>query len=785
MNLINRFRTWLANKREWRDWVAYRLTHPLTDWATENTAYDSYLRSATMDVTSRIYISRVLLHAFILWIFLTLASNLALIPWEWIQAIAGVAESVLATTNIALIITGFFQGIWESLVEIVSSSPDIDVESVGDSIEDTARGIGEEIVVLGAILYAILMAFETVVEPIILTVQEVVGEVDLDTGSGADEDALNDLLGQATDYIPPAETIRNIISFLLAPLAALMFAGVKLYWPIYVAGERGRKIGNGLARAYTFMYALSEGGLDIYEVMKEIADAEDAYGDISVTFQKIVRNANRGEESLAGAIVQVADETPNEELEDFLNGLVNSIDTGSDITRYLETRAELAFQEAKEEQENRLDLYEIISETYVILFVAAPIFFLILQLVQAMTGSVDRGATQFVPYALIPVGGFMISAIVYLTSDQTSQQFRELTMPTESKWYDIEEYTDTKPEFETFSYKISEQLKGIRKQIIRPFRQLRYHPKYTILITLPISILIIVLAIQAGLIPTSGIDTHEVDEIDGVDEEMTLGERLDERFLEVTIILYYVPFMLITVPWMLLYEAKRRRRAKTFRQLPQLFSAIAESNKRGLTLQESLETTAMSNDSELYNNLQRAIRKSKFTDSIESALIAFANDMRVPRLSQSIRLLVKANTVSSNVTVVVEAIAEDLKAGYALKRDRSQRARIYVVIMFVSFLISSGVLIALDATFFEFITDEAAGDEDVEDDLDDAGAGYGGDLPIEFFQRVFLHTLMSLALVSGLVAGIMENSDPQNGLKYAIAMTTLALIGFVTVPIII
>jgi archaellum biogenesis protein FlaJ (TadC family) len=130
--------------------------------------------------------------------------------------------------------------------------------------------------------------------------------------------------------------------------------------------------------------------------------------------------------------------------------------------------------------------------------------------------------------------------------------------------------------------------------------------------------------------------------------------------------------------------------------------------------------------------------------------------------------------------VVVEAVADDLESYYNLRTDRKQRVRVYVVIMFMSFFISSGVLIALDVTFFGFISEQVASNESNARN----SASYGQDLPIEFFRRVFIHTLFFLALVSGFVAGMMENGEIQNGFKYALAMVTLGLFAFGIAPFI-
>lgn len=777
MSLKKRYENWRQSKEDKFTWIAYRLFHPIADKVSEETNYSGTLKSAAIRKPSTVYVSSVLLTAVIIWITLSILSNLLVIPSSWISAIGSVAQFVVSITSLPIIIGGIGEGILNTVESIIEIGAAVDFSQITESVAEFLRDIGESITVIGAILLAFLTVFESVIEPLISIAQDVIDNVEIDASPGGGDTSITDMI---LDVTPSRSLIRNLIVLIVAPLIALIYTGFKIFWPYYVASERGRRIDNNLGRSYTFLHALSEGGLGTYEAMRKLAEAEDAYGDVSIAFQKIVRNANKGDSSLSSAIREVAEETPSDEFREFLNGLTNTIETGSDVNRYIESRAERALEEAREQQENRLQMYELISEIYIIIFVAAPVFFIILQLVEAMAGTVDRDVTQMVPYLIIPVGGFMISAIIYLTGKQDDPNFQNLEPGTTSKWYDIEKHTNVNSEYNSIVHRISEKIKKVKTIILTPINKVKYKPRLTLVMTLPLALSVIIVSIQLGYIPVSGIDSAEADQLDGVDTEMSVMERIDEQYIEMTLLGIYLPFVIIALPWMLMYEAKRRKREKVVSQLPQLFSSIAEANKRGLTLQESIESTSMSSDSTLYNELQDAIRRSKFTNDLNGSLILFANRMRVPRLSQSVRLLVEANKVSSNVTVVVENIADDLEAKYALVRERKQRARIYVVIVFVAFLIGSAVLIALDVTFFEFIVDEIGGNGDSPDQ-----ASYGQDLPVEFFRRVFLHTLLVLGLVSGVVAGMMENGVPDNGLKYALVMTTFGIIAFFTVPVIV
>lgn len=779
MSLIDRYKNWRESKEEDFSWVSYRLFHHISDKVPTRTSYSGVLKSAAIREPSRIYVSKVLFIAVFIWLLLSILSNLLVVPSSWISALIGLGQFIVSITSLPLILGGVADGVLTTFQTVAEVGASVNYQSIVSYVESSLRSLGQSFSVIGAILLAAVTIFDSVLEPLFSISQDVLGRINIQASTGGG----TDILETVTDVTPDRAFIRNIVVLIIAPLISIIYIGYKIFWPYYTASERGRKIDNNLGRSYTFLHALSKGGLGTYEAMRELAEAEDAYGDVSVAFQKIVRNANKGDSSLSSAIREVAEKTPSDEFREFLNGLTNTIETGSDVSRYIESRAQRALEEARKKQENRLQMYELISEVYIIIFVAAPVFFIILQLVQAMAGSVGRSVTQMVPYLIIPVGGFMISAIIYLTGKQDNPEFQKLQPGKTSKWYDIKKHSKVEEEYSSTIRRASEKIRRLKNITISPIYKVRYKPRLTLVISLPLALLVILASIQLGYIPVSGYDSVDVQQNDNVDTEMSLMERVDSQYIEMTLLGIYAPFMIIAVPWMLMYESKRRKREKVVSQLPQLFSSIAEANKRGLTLQESIESTAMSSDSRLYNELQDSIRRSKFTNDLNGSLILFANRMRVPRLSQSIRLLAEANEVSSNVTVVVEKIADDLEAKYKLTSERKQRARIYVVIVFVSFFIGSAVLVALDVTFFEFIVNEIGGSGG--EDVDTNRASYGQDLPVEFFRRVFLHTIIALGVVSGSVSGMMENGTPDNGLKYAIVMTTVGIIAFFTVPVLV
>lgn len=747
-SIIQRYKNWLDDYQMKRNRLYYKFTYPIADYVADETDYSSYLRKGGVSTTSRVYVSHIIIRAIVIFLTIFFLSYTFLIPDSWISFIVETANSMLIFTNVALVFGGLLDFILNTVTEALQITGDLG----GGLSEENIRRIIENnnLEFLGPILLPFAAAYNELIVPIAEELNLLISQ-----NSGSSEINIFEQISQTVfAQFPPVNTLQRITAFIIAPIAGIGHIAYKLYYPIYQSGEIGRQIESELPRSYTFMYALSESGLDTYEVMVAIANSEDAYGEVSRAFQKIVRNANRGEINLSKAILKLANETASDDLEEFLTGLVSAIETGSNVTKYFETAAKSAHKESRNQQANRLEFYELISEAYIILFVAAPIFFIILQLVSGITGAVNRGQSQIIPYMGIPAGGFIIAFVLRLTDTNSGSKLTQLDKPFESKWVDIRDRANVKNEYTTKSHRINESIKQFKKQLRAPIKQIRYKPIYSLFFTFPVVLIYLIASIQLGIVQFD-------------------IETLDQNYFSMTMFGYVVPFFIMTVPWSILYELKRRKRDKVIKQLPQLFESIAESNRRGLTLLESLESTADSGDSNLYVELKKSIKKSKVTNSLQRGLVDFANAVRVTRLTQSMRLLIQANNVSTNITIVVDTIAEDLQSLYDLKRERTQRARQFVAILIVSFSISVGVLLALDGVFFEFITEQVEGGGSENSNQ----PGYATDLPVEFFRRIFLHTLLSLALVSGFVAGMMENGDLQNGLKYTILMTTITIVG--------
>lgn len=719
------------------DEFAYSVFGPATEYVLDSTDYREY--TSRMQKPSRYYISRVFLDTLLTFavstiIFLVVSllflggftsffaplmtiilELFSVIPW--IISISYDSLQVVFTPIVDLI-TGFF------------SSDEI------STIVETLQGLP----VLGALFTGLFAIVFVVAEFLTLVASEL-------SPQGLESPDPNfDFSSDFGSAALPPEVVALIAVtvVLLLTLLALIY---RVYYPIYYNNELDRSVERNRAESYLFLYAMTKGGLGAGRAMQELGRAKDTYGMTAEVFESIVQRANFSSMNLRDSIIVESQSSENEELSEFLYGIVNTMDTGSQVSNYLESKSQEALEEKRKQQESFFDILDIISETYVILVVVFPVFVLVIQMVSGIIGSFfNQLLLQLIPYMFIPAGGLVISVIVYVFGDSKSS-YAEITKPMAPYEIKYEKKLDDDEEegvFNDFSF--------------NPFEEMIYNPSYSLLMTLPLVFVYLAIVFQLGIIPLT-------------------QEGWNQDPMIPTFYGYFVPMLILLLPWSIVYEREKYRRSRLESQLISLLETVRASNERGLTLQESLSTASDVEEEGLYDELSKAINKSRVTNQLDRSLVEFANKVKVPRISEAMYLITRANQVSGNISSVLETVTNDFNELYRIRRDRSRRAKEYASTILMALLVGTVLILALDVLFFDFIANQTP---DTSDGSAAAQAGVDlfGDLPQGVFRRLFLHTIMSIAMMSGLVIGVMDNGRPENGFKFIIAFSTLGIVAF-------
>jgi len=150
--------------------------------------------------------------------------------------------------------------------------------------------------------------------------------------------------------------------------------------------------------------------LDLYRS----SEHAQTYGEVALEFRQVVRDVDYFGADVVSAIRHLGETTPSEKLKDFLEDLLSVIESGGDMTEFLSSRVRLYQEQARFEQKQFLTILSMVAESYVTLFVAGPLFLIIVMVVMGMMGGSAVIQLSVVIYAIIPIGSLVFILLVDL-----------------------------------------------------------------------------------------------------------------------------------------------------------------------------------------------------------------------------------------------------------------------------------------------------------------------------------------------------------------------------------
>ncbi|MDD4127792.1 MAG: type II secretion system F family protein, partial [Methanomicrobium sp.] len=221
--------------------------------------------------------------------------------------------------------------------------------------------------------------------------------------------------------------------FFVLGFAAAYFMGLK--YPGMQKSTRKTKINLSLHNAVSYMYAMRRGGAELLEIFKSISENADIYGEVALEFRQVVRDTEYFGYDLISALQNLTFTTPSEKFKDFLEDLLSVINSGGNVSVFLESRVTLYQNEARFEQKQFLSVLQLIAESYVTLFVAGPLFLIIIMVVMGMVGKSAVLELTAVTYVLLPIGAAIFMLVVDLISlkDEEVERYLKITELNEFK----------------------------------------------------------------------------------------------------------------------------------------------------------------------------------------------------------------------------------------------------------------------------------------------------------------------------------------------------------------
>ncbi|MFW5950004.1 MAG: type II secretion system F family protein [archaeon] len=575
--------------------------------------------------------------------------------------------------------------------------------------------------------------------------------------------------------LPLPASILPIVEVLKLPflvfLSGLIFGsigflvgfGSLVSMPYFRSSARKREINVMLSDAVSFMYALSVGGLNQLDILESIADADDTYGEVAKEFQSIVLETEYFDTDYRTAIRNQSIQTPSDELSQFLTDMLSIVDSGGNMTAFLEDQKDKYMRTSKQEQERMLETLELFGEMYMTLSLF-PLLLIIILVVMSMMGNASTQLMYITVYGLIPIINVAFLVMVStVTADENSDGYlqpddpeREALIGGQTNLFNlglIERYTGEYSIFDRISNR--EGTHQTLEIVSAPHIFFRDNPMYVLVLTVPATMTALVISVLMGWTPTS---------VDGMMNAPLRG----------TFFWLYVPAYINFIPLAIFHEWNVRYRKSIIGKLSENLRKLSSANETGMTLLESLKVVADTSSGRLAEEFSVMHRKVQYGTNLKQALREFNNKYHVPRLARTVKLISEAQEASNQIQDVLSTAAQASENQDDIDRDRISRTRMQVVIVIMTFLTLLGVIAMLKVQFFETmagLSEQASGE----------GAGgvqsIGSNMPSsEMLSVLFLHAVTLQAIFSAMIAGYIRNVRLVSGLKYAVALLTVTLV---------
>ncbi|MFQ6061549.1 MAG: type II secretion system F family protein, partial [Methanosarcinales archaeon] len=548
-----------------------------------------------------------------------------------------------------------------------------------------------------------------------------------------------------------------IISFFITVFITIVLGGIVyalfLVYPSFLANERKTNIDRNLPYAVTFMYALSNGGMNVIDIFKSLSKCESTYGEVSKEVDTIIRDMEYFGHDLRTALHNISELTPSENFQDLIHNLLTVIDSGGSIPKYFQDKAEQFLERTRIEQKGYLETLGLIAESYVTAFVAGPLFIIIIGIMMTIMGSGNLMMLYAIIYMVIPVGSIMFVIMINMMSPSESGTPPLLETPS-FLGKEIEIPNSSAEEIDLFKKFIksrkSVELKKVLKDPLKPIREM---PIYSLAISMPLAFIFLTISFITAKDSFTDLDSMI----------NFLGDYI-----------VYTIFIAI-IPLAIFHELKAGREKKIQKQIPDFLKKLASTNETGMTLRDSIKLMAKSDIGALSKQIKLIWKDIDWGISVNHALTRFANRIRTHVVTRSMTLLTRANESSGDIGEVLMVAARDAASEQMLKRERFTNMMIYIVIIYISFLVFVGVIYIISSSFLTEMSEAGA---KMASSGGASGSGFLGSVDLPLYKRLFYHAALIQGFCSGLIAGVMGEGNVLSGLKHSIIMVTISYLIF-------
>ncbi|MFW5911158.1 MAG: type II secretion system F family protein [Halolamina sp.] len=593
-------------------------------------------------------------------------------------------------------------------------------------------------------------------------------------------EALPPALGFLTDLTRVTDLALSELFVLVLVSSAtvgtlLAFGTYYLRWGLLDerADARASEIEATLPRTIAFIYALSRSGMAFPAVLETLTRNRDVYGEAAVEIDVAVRDMDTFGTDVLSALDRMAARTPSDSLDEFGENLAAVLGSGQSLSTFLRGQYERYQQEAESQQRQYLDLLSTFAEAYVTVLVAGPLFLITILVVIGLVLQDTLTMLRVVVYLGVPLSSLVFIAYIQSSTrtisstldddrdtipaigvsgvtDVTTQPIPDGGVPTIAA-----EWQDSYARLQAYL-----QFEALLGWLRHPGQTVLRNPRYSFLVTAPLGLWWI--AVRTESIPLAPLGALRA---------------VDTPLVEA--------ILFATGVFALLYEVDKRRVRAIEKVVPDFLDRFASINDAGVSVVQSMERLTRSDLDALTPELRRAWQDVCWGADVRAAFRRMERRIDSPLMTRATALITNSMTASGEIAPVLEIAADEARASRQLQRERKQEMLTYLLVIYISFLVFIGIIVALSTTFIPAIDSanlSGAGTGGVPtggDGLPRGVFGGLGSVDTAAYTLIFFHAAVMQSIFSGLVAGQLGEGKLADGAKHVVVLLVLTMVSFV------
>lgn len=514
--------------------------------------------------------------------------------------------------------------------------------------------------------------------------------------------------------------IQNIYSIaliiFLPPLVVAIVGVIYLYLPTYRIGKRAENIDRFLPYAINFISSMAVAGISPTEIFQTLSTIR-VYGEIQTEAKRIAKEINiMGIDNIT-ALKHAIELSPSKKLKSFFQGVIGTIQSGSDLNSYLENISEKFLEDDLIERKKNLELLAVVAETFVIAVIAFPIFLvIILSVMGFFGGSMDLSISLLFLFA------FLILPIVYigfyfLVQSTSAEKIGRFVSNT--KFSSIGYFKENKIELYILSFSF---------------------------ILFLVSFGIIFLLINMGIV------------------EYNTYLLLDIAF---------IGFLLIIGPVGFYIHRKRKIKIEIQERIPDFLIEVGDSLSSGMNAFEAIKVAEKGRYGKLNAEIKMMKSQLSWNISVKDILNDFADRMKSGIIQRIVITINEGLIMGGNSSKIFKAAATEVNQVNQIEHQRKANMSVYMSVIILCFFVFLAIIIILDKTIFTSFFDvqltqfQSIGEVIPINIVDEVLLKYA------LFSFVFIQSIGS-----GVLAGYMMDARISSGVRYGCVLGIVSFIVF-------